>query len=260
MVPKISIITVVYNAAQDLRKTLQNLAELKYENKEIIVVDGASTDGTAEVIAEFAVEINQLISEKDSGIYDAMNKGLSIATGHYVWFVNAGDLAYDPHILENIFKGQETYSDVYYGETLITSEEGKVLGLRKKKLPKRLSWRSFKRGMVVCHQSFIVMRDIAPMYDLKYRYAADVKWVMECLKRSKVITNTHQIISVFRTGGTSTSKRWESLLERFSIMRSYFGLYPTIYYHLLMALKLPYPKYRKLKFSIKPPTKSGQKH
>ena len=105
MLPRVSIITVVYNAAADLRLTLENLLQIKYENLELIVVDGGSTDGTRTVIEEFSLHIAHWVSEPDDGIYDAMNKGLRMSSGDYVWFVNAGDYAYDSHVLENIFKG-----------------------------------------------------------------------------------------------------------------------------------------------------------
>lgn len=246
MLPRVSIITVVYNAAADLRLTLENLLQIKYENLELIVVDGGSTDGTRTVIEEFSLHIAHWVSEPDDGIYDAMNKGLRMSSGDYVWFVNAGDYAYDSHVLENIFKGREQYADVYYGETLVVDDCGEVKGLRRKRLPERLTWHSLRKGMVVCHQSFIAARDIVPMYDLKYRYAADIDWVIETLRRSKRIENTHSVISVFRQGGASTVHRKESLCERFDIMRRYYGLPVTLFWHVVFLFGVFAPRYRKM--------------
>ncbi|MFI3267105.1 MAG: glycosyltransferase family 2 protein [Rikenellaceae bacterium] len=249
--PKISIITVVYNAKDELKSTLENLKNIKYPEKEIIVIDGDSTDGTKDVIAEYALDITCFVSEPDNGIYDAMNKGLNLATGEYVWFVNAGDLVYSVDFLINTFDVQEIYADIYYGETLIISEDNKPLGLRKKRLPRKLKWQSFKKGMVVCHQSIIVKKSIAPKYDLSYKYAADVLWVLESLKRSKNIYNTNQIVSIFREGGVSSINRKESLKERFRIMTQYFGHFQTIISHIMFAFDALKPKYRKNRFAIR---------
>ena len=100
--------------------------------------------------------------------------------------------------------------------------------------------------MVVCHQSFIAARDIVPMYDLKYRYAADIDWVIETLRRSKRIENTHSVISVFRQGGASTVHRKESLCERFDIMRRYYGLPVTLFWHAVFLFGVFAPRYRKM--------------
>lgn len=243
--PKISIITVVYNAKEELEKTLENMTALKYDKKEIIVIDGGSTDGTKEVIEKYSLDISTWLSEPDEGLYDAMNKGLKLATGSYVWFINAGDFVYSPDTLSNIFMGQEQYSDIYYGETLILSEEGEPLGLRKKRLPRRLSARSFKNGMVVCHQSIIIRAKIAPLYNLDYKYAADIEWVIKSLKSAKTITNTHQILSKFSEGGISTRQRKKSLKERYKIMRKYFGTASTIVSHIKFGFEIFKPKYRK---------------
>ncbi|MEG1649871.1 MAG: glycosyltransferase family 2 protein, partial [Rikenellaceae bacterium] len=188
--PKVSIITVVYNAKEALEKTINNIRQIDYENLEYIIVDGGSTDGTKEVIEANSLWVTSWISQPDKGLYDAMNKGMRLATGAYVWFINAGDFVYSPDILKNIFAGYENYADIYYGDTVILSENGGTKGLRGKKLPKKLTLRSFKMGMVVCHQSFIVKKSIAPIYNLRYKYAADVDWVMECTRRAKTILNT----------------------------------------------------------------------
>lgn len=247
--PRVSIITVVYNAKMELDKTLKNIASIHYDNKEVIVIDGGSSDGTKSVIEKHLLDIDIWVSEPDEGLYYAMNKGLKLATGDYVWYINAGDQIFNEYTLENIFGGQEIYSDIYYGETLVVSPSGEILGLRRKRLPKRLTWQSMRKGMVVCHQSIIVKRSIAPEYDTTLRYAADVKWVIESLKRAKSIRNTFAILSIFEDGGISTKHRKESLRERFRIMAGYYGYPTTLLYHLLFALRLAKPGYRKVKKS-----------
>ena len=250
--PKVSIIVVVYNAKEAFSATLRNLLAVCYADKEIIVVDGGSTDGTRQVIEAHALEIANWVSQPDKGIYDAMNKGLSMATGEYVWFINAGDFVYDPYILEKIFKGEEVFHDFYYGDTLVLGENGKVKGLWRKRLPRRLTWHSFRRGMVVCHQSVIVRRSIAPDFNLRYKYSADVEWVLLALKAAKSICNVRSVVSVFVEGGATTRHRRESLKERYDIMRTYFGGSMTLLAHVGFLLAVLFPKYRKFKGDYTP--------
>lgn len=245
--PKISIIIVVYNSKIALKNTLNNVIELKYANKELIVIDGNSTDGTKDVIINYSMHITNWISESDNGIYDAMNKGLSIAKGQYVWFINAGDYIYSKYTLENIFKLDDIDCDMYYGDTLIIDKNGKTLGLRRKKLPKTLTWHSFKNGMVVCHQSVIIKKELVTKYDTKYKYSADYKWVLDALKRSKTIKNTNEIVSIFSTGGASSIHLRQSLQERYCIMQEYFGFISTLFSHFKFLFEFFKRKYRPYK-------------
>ena len=239
---KVSVITVVWNAAAELEKTLSNLAALECTaaSLEVIVIDGASTDGTPEVMKRYGDLISYGVSEPDGGLYDAMNKGIRAATGDYLWFVNAGDTVYAPDALTRIFSGPCPTADIYYGETLVVSPAGKPLGLRKKQLPHGgLTWHSLLRGMVVCHQSFIVRRSIAPLYNTdQYRLAADIDWVIECLKRASTVENTGLILSCFTTGGVSTRRRRASLRERWHIMCSHYGLFRTLWAHVIFVCDL----------------------
>src|SRR5690606_40314490 len=109
-IPKISIITIVYNNVHEIGITIASVACQRYANIEYIVIDGQSTDGTMQVIQEHASHIDVLVSEKDKGIYDAMNKGLSRATGDYVLFLNSGDELFDEHTLDHVF-GQNDGAD-----------------------------------------------------------------------------------------------------------------------------------------------------
>ena len=190
--PLVSIIVVTFNALEKLRLTIENIMTLESDNYEIMVQDGASTDGTADYLATLDSRVRWQ-SESDRGIYDAMNRAIDRARGKYLWFINAGDRIWSDKVLDSI----DGSADIYYGETLIASPEGKILGLRKKRLPKRLTWRSFLRGMVVCHQSILVSREIAPKYDLNYKTAADIEWVIASLRRADKIVNINRVVSVF---------------------------------------------------------------
>lgn len=232
---KVSVITVVWNAAAELERTLENLAALDRSaaELEVVVIDGGSTDGTPEVMERFGELISYGVSERDGGLYDAMNKGIRAATGDYLWFVNAGDTVFARDVLKLVFGDGAPLADVYYGETMVVSPSGEALGLRKKRLPRGgLTWRSLRRGMVVCHQSFIVRREIAPLYDTeRYRLAADIDWVIECLKRARSVADTGLVLSCFTTGGVSTRRRRESLGERWDIMVRHYGLPWTLWAH-----------------------------
>ncbi|MFI3314296.1 MAG: glycosyltransferase family 2 protein [Rikenellaceae bacterium] len=245
--PKVTIITVVWNAKDALKRTIETIKQLKYDNLEYIVVDGDSTDGTKEVIEQNSINITSWISEKDNGIYDAMNKALRMATGDYVWFMNAGDTIYSSDILSDIFSGCETYADIYYGDTVILSEDFKVKGLRGKRPPRRLSVSSFKYGMSVCHQSVIVKRTIAPLYDLNYRYCADIDWLLQCIKSAKTKVNCNMIFTNFVEGGVSMQHKKESLMERYEIMVKYYGRVATLFNHIIITFKKINSPYRKLK-------------
>ncbi|MBE9487617.1 MAG: glycosyltransferase [Bacteroidetes bacterium] len=245
ILPKVSIITVVYNAKDLFEKTISNIISLKYPNKEIIVIDGGSTDGTKAILEENSLKIDIWISEPDNGIYDAMNKALRIATGEYVWFINAGDLAYSPYVLEDIFKGRDLCHDIYYGDTLIVNENNKVLGLRKKKLPKKLTKNSFLNGMVVCHQSFIARRKLLNAFDLKYRHSADYEQMIKAVRDSKSIYRINDCLSIFMEGGHTSANRKAGLKERFEIMNRHFGLFKTIIAHIKITFKAPFSHYHK---------------
>ena len=157
--PKFSIITVTYNAGKVLEDTIQSVVFQTYRNVEYIIVDGGSTDNTLDVVHKYQERICKVISEPDKGLYDAMNKGIRMATGDYLCFLNAGDELHENETLQKIaytLKGKEL-PDVIYGETAIVDEEGHFLHMRRLSTPEHLHWKSFKEGMLVCHQAFFAV-------------------------------------------------------------------------------------------------------
>ena len=229
--PKFSIITVTYNAATVIEPTLQSIAAQTYRNFEFLLIDGGSSDGTVEKVRNSAVEITCLVSERDKGLYDAMNKGIERATGDYLCFLNAGDSFRTPDVLEKVVAAipeQDTLPDILYAEV---DEERNFVRMRRLQAPEKLDWRSFRHGMLVCHQAFFASRKLAPAYDLKYRFSADVDWCIRVMKKSKDIVNTHVVIVDYLQNGLSLQNHRASLIERFRIMAHHYGLLPTLLRH-----------------------------
>lgn len=236
MSPKISIITVVYNGAAVIEKTILNVQQQTYTNIEHIIVDGASKDDTLAIVKKYPHL--KWISERDKGLYDAMNKGIKLATGDYLWFMNAGDLIYAPTTAEQMMKQIEGRSiDVLYGETVITDMDDNEIGMRRLTTPEKLDWKSFQMGMLVCHQSILVSKKVVENYNTNYRLAADIDWVIRILKKTNKVHNTHLILSKFQDGGLSKKNIIPGLKERFHIMRTHYGLLTTLWKHLFISLK-----------------------
>lgn len=242
--PKFSIITVTYNAEKVLEDTIQSVIFQTYRNVEYIIVDGASKDHTLEIVNKYHNRINKIISEPDKGLYDAMNKGIQLATGDYLCFLNAGDKFHDSETLQKIvhtLKGQEL-PDVIYGETAIVDEKGHFLHMRRLSTPAHLNWKSFKQGMLVCHQAFFANRELAinHLYDLQYRFSADFDWCICIMKKAKCLHNTRLTLIDYLNEGMTTKNHKASLKERFCIMAKHYGLISTILHHGWFVIRLFY--------------------
>jgi len=235
--PRLSVITIVYNNAADIERTMLSVLNQTYPNIEYIVVDGASTDGTLDIIKKYKDRISKLISEKDEGIYDAMNKGLVAATGDYVLFMNSGDEVYAPDTVAKVFATADD-GDIYYGETEMIDASGQSLGRRRHKAPENFTWRDFKYGMSISHQAIYIKRSLAEPFDRKYQLSADIDWILNAARKAKKIVNTHQYVAKYMVGGMSKKKHRQSLKERFDIMRKYYGLMPTVFNHFVIAFNL----------------------
>ncbi|MFA7227176.1 MAG: glycosyltransferase family 2 protein [Dysgonamonadaceae bacterium] len=236
---KLSVITVTYNAEHTLERTLKSVREQTYPAIEHIIVDGNSNDGTVALIHRYENERLKWISEPDKGLYDAMNKGIKMATGDYLCFLNAGDTFYDTDTVQKIFASiDENHSpDILYGETAIVDDNGRFLHMRRLQAPKNLTWKSFKHGMVVCHQAFIVKRELVEPYDLSYRFSADFDWCIRMMKKAKNIYNTDLILVNYLNTGMTTANRKASLRERYRIMEKHYGKVSTFLYHIWFVIR-----------------------
>lgn len=235
--PVLSVITIVYNNVRDIERTMLTVLNQTYAAIEYIVIDGASNDGTLDLIRKHESRIAKLISEKDKGIYDAMNKGLAVATGDYVIFMNSGDEFYDTNTVAKVFAAAPD-ADIYYGETEMVNEERQSLGRRRHKAPEKFNWRSFKYGMSVSHQAIYIKRSLAEPYDPKYQLSADIDWIINAAKKAKKIVKVEGYVAKYLVGGMSKARHRQSLLERFDIMKRHYGLVPTLFNHGVIAFNL----------------------
>lgn len=257
---KVSIVTITYNAAGVLQRTLDSVLSQTYQHIEHLIVDGASTDDTVEMAQEYKEESDEhaashdviITSEPDKGLYDAMNKGLRRATGDYICFLNAGDFLPSSATVETIVgfaKRSRMEAEtgelpaVLYGDTDIVDDEGLFLGHRRLRPPKKLSWQSFRQGMLVCHQAFYARLDIAQTipYDLKYKYSADVDWciriMQEAERRQLALVNVECVVANYTREGQTTAHHKESLKERYNIMCNHYGTLSTQIMHLWFAFR-----------------------
>ena len=263
---KITYVTITYQAAKVLQRTLDSVLQQDYPEITHLIIDGASTDGTLEMVNDYIERSNAannghkilLMSEPDNGIYDAMNKGLRSLDGDYVCFLNAGDFlpAQDTvsRIVETISQRDGSFVSpdtkglqgdcpqcdlpaVLYGDTDIVDAEGHFLHHRRLAPPEHLTWKSFRHGMLVCHQAFYARTDfaIATPYNQKYRYSADVDWCIRIMKAAAKenvpLLNLHMVVVNYTEEGQTTLHHRESLLERYRVMESHYGRISTFFMH-----------------------------
>lgn len=242
--PKFSIITVTYQAGKVLEDTIQSVIFQTYRNVEYIIVDGGSMDNTLDIVKKYQDRISIVVSEPDKGLYDAMNKGIRLATGDYVCFLNAGDELHENETLQRMVHTLKTQElpDVIYGETAIVDGEGHFLHMRRLQAPEVLHWKSFKQGMLVCHQAFFARRELALAhpYDLQYRFSADFDWCIRIMKDAKSIHNTHLTLIDYLNEGMTTRNHKASLKERFRIMAKHYGWVSTLLHHGWFVIRLFY--------------------
>ena len=251
---RFSIVTVTYNAGELLRHTAETVLTQTYPCVEHLIIDGCSKDNTVEIAREYkrenvAKETGHeviVVSEPDKGLYDAMNKGLRRATGDYVLFLNAGDTLPSDSTLDDIaacIGDSEELPAVLYGDTDIVDSDFRFLRHRRLSPPEKLSWRSFRRGMLVCHQAFYARLDIARelLYDDRYRYSADVDWCIrvmkEAEKRRLPLRNVHAVVAEYLEEGQTTANHKASLKERFTVMKRHYGLVQTIALHIWFVFR-----------------------
>lgn len=231
--PLISIITITFNAAGQLAPTMDSVAEQSFTDFEHLIIDGASTDDTLSVARRSGTPSLRILSEPDEGLYDAMNKGLRLARGKYVLFLNAGDAFHAPDTLEKYAEASHADPDIIYSDTVVVDTDRQVIGPRHLSAPRLLTRQSFKKGMLICHQAFMVRRSLAPDYNLRYRFSADYDWTIRCIQRTtpQKCVNLGVVGIDYLSDGLTDRNHLKSLRERFSVMARHYGYLPALFQH-----------------------------
>lgn len=215
-----SIISVCFNCENKVERTIRSLEMQTCKNYEYIVIDGNSTDGTLQTVKELLIDIpnTTIISESDQGIYDAMNKGICIARGKYIFFLNMGDEFYDKDILASVEIASKSEADFYFGnickDGLIINQKGKAtIGY------------ALVREYMICHQSIFVLTNILKElpFNIKYRICADRDWFIKILRAGKTGEYIDLPICKFESDGLSSNySKFEK--ESIAITKEYGGL------------------------------------
>lgn len=235
--PLISVITITFNAEKELPATMKSVSRQTFRDFEHLIIDGASTDNTLKIARE--VRQTRILSEPDRGLYDAMNKGLRMARGKYLLFLNAGDAFHADDTLACYANRAIQDDDIIYGDTLIVDSERNIVGPRHLSAPARLTFESFADGMLICHQAFMVKKELAPEYDLRWRFSADYDWTIRCIQNSDPdrCTNLNIHAIDYLSDGMTDRNKIASLRERYRIMSRHYGKLPTLFRHLKFAAR-----------------------
>lgn len=211
---KFSIIVVSLNTKESFLNTINSIKKQKFENYEVIVVDGKSSDGTIELIKEIKDEKFKYIIEKDTGIYDAMNKGIKLSKGDWIIFLNSGDEFYNQDILKEVSIKETKNYNVIYADTVINNGS-----FQYKAKATNFTNRTFL--MPFCHQSTFVRRALIDKFkfDLKYEISSDFNFFMQCSKQNEKFFNLNMIISKTLSGGFSDKNRNKVFDENLRIIR-----------------------------------------
>lgn len=198
----ISIITVCYNSQTSIRKTIESVISQNQELFEYIIIDGGSTDNTIDIINEYKEHIDVFISETDNGIYDAMNKGIDLAKGYWINFMNSGDYFCNDKVIEDVIKKSEPKYDIMFGDIEVIKNNEKYIY---KSDPFYLYDKPM-RTMGFTHQSAFVKTELAQKnkFNLKYKLAADYNMFIELHKQNSYFFNLNIPIAHYDLNGKST--------------------------------------------------------
>ena len=238
--PLITIITVVYNGEQNLEETILSVINQTYDNIEFIIIDGASTDGTTDIIKKYEEKIDYWISEKDAGIFDAMNKGILKSQGDYINFMNSGDFFTNIDLINDIAKIlNDEEIDFLYGHQNIADGNYSKIDIKN-----NIQF----TYLTICHQVIFAKKNCFEnnMFDLKYRWMCDYKWLLECFLRKGVkakYTNKEICFVEPIPNAVTKNDRLKKLYERAAIGYQYFfGFKKILFYinQLRLVIKFKY--------------------
>ena len=224
---KISIITIAYNCEKEIEETILSVINQRYDNKEYIIVDGASKDGTMNVVNKYSDKIDIIISEPDKGRSDAFNKGIAHATGDYIVMMNAGDLLTED-ALNKFVRSYEPGYDVIKGNTIRWNEE---TGFKSVEHPV-IKYSSIPFNFSVCHQSTYIAKSAYEKfggYGVGYKVVMDFELMLRFTKKHAKFGKINEDLAIFRMGGisqTSSEKRIKEM--RRAMLENGYGICKTI--------------------------------
>ncbi|MFH1827609.1 MAG: glycosyltransferase family 2 protein [bacterium] len=239
---KVSIITVCKNAQDTIERTIKSVINQDYKNIEYIIIDGKSTDKTLSIINKYKNKISVVISEPDSGIFEAMNKGIRFSTGKIVNFLNAGDLFYKNIVISRIVRLFEKHNpgiDIVYGDAILYDQNNqRNYVLKSHKYVDRISLARWS----ICHQAMFTKKSVFNKYgDFNYMYKVngDYEWLLRSTYLKKIsFFYTNQVIVKYLIGGSSWSgNRSKFYHERITIAVKYYGLFRFIVNNLIMRIR-----------------------
>jgi glycosyltransferase involved in cell wall biosynthesis len=234
--PLISVVTVVFNGQFFLEKTIQSVIRQNYKNIEYIIIDGGSIDRTLDIIKKYDKQIDYWVSEPDNGIYDAMNKGIDLASGQWINFMNAGDCFYANEVINELLLEIDWQDkDFIYGDHEVEYFN------KKKKIVKAGSISKIWKGSQFCHQSVFTRLDQHKKYkfDLSYHIGADFKFFYKCYLKNARYHYTNKVIATITNGGVSDRNRIDSIVSWWSVVEK---KNKTNLYYIIVILKEMFKK------------------
>lgn len=228
--PLITVVTVVFNGEATLEQTIQSVVNQTYDNVEYIIVDGGSKDRTLDIIKKYEDRIDYWQSEPDKGIYDAMNKGIELANGDWINFMNSGDSFYNECVIKNIYYGNIHDCDIIYGKA-ITSKRQDIIVYR----PTRFN---LIIGRMLCHQSLFVNKSVFINYkfNCRYKLLADKDWLMKLIKRNCIFEYIDMHVCIYDLEGVSYKYRKIYYHESCVLVLSNFGFFAFLLYNIVHFL------------------------
>ncbi len=233
---KISIITINFNNAEGLQRTLKSVVNQRFLAYEFVIIDGGSTDGSVDIIQQNTSKINFWVSEPDKGIYNAMNKGIRQAKGEYLLFLNSGDELFDSESLFNVAE-QIHNEEIIYTDIVISNQQSSF----KRQYPDKLSFSQLLFDSLPHHQATFIHKDLFEQfgfYDESYKICSDWAFFINAICKHNVsYKHLHLTLSIYHLDGISSSKKYEELIqkERRAILERDFPMYVSVYDELLAS-------------------------
>lgn len=232
VLPVVNIITVVYNAAFDLEKTILSVAKQDYPRINFIVIDGGSTDGTKGILNKYRNSIQYFVSERDGGIYHAMNKGIAATSEGYISFLNAGDEFVDCKVVSDFFSDFEKDVDLLYGNIIVGDITDEKLNNPQQALDFTFENLLQYEAGVICHQAMFIRKEATPEYDTSFIIKGDLDWYFEILKKSKNLRYKKKdvVVVAYKGGGMSEKRYIRDVYELSTVIIRRCGLHSYFEY------------------------------